>query len=76
MRFVTRNKNGAINAVLSRSTQEATEGLEDNHPDLVAWDAARAAERMPPRDVLAEIDALKIKIATAEAEINTLKGSK
>lgn len=62
--FYSRDRTGAIDGCYVNPQSFPVEKLPDDHPDVAAWRAKAAPPK--PRDLLAEIDALKARIAKLE----------
>lgn len=63
--FYSRDKGGAIDGCYADRQSFPCEKLPDDHPDVMAW-RAKLAPPPKPRDLPAELDALKARIAKLE----------
>lgn len=64
--FVERTKLGKVTGVYACEQDNAKEELPDDHPDVLEYLTPRV---IVIRDPVAEIDALKARIATLEAKV-------
>jgi glutathione S-transferase len=67
MRFIQRDSDGKIVGHFANEQSYATEAVEDDHPEIVAWYDEREARRK------AAISP-EIRIAALEAEVIRLRG--